>query len=145
MAMDGFRRTRRTGWWVWFAFLWPRIHYRMMPRILLRIQIRRKIYQGYWRRWRRVRVWLAHSNQNSRVFNFQDIVCLFLIKLFAYYNNELSVLAEWLGKACIVHWDLGSNPRSPKLLIIILSQVFRCASSSVIHHTLAKINAPDGL
>ena len=37
------------------------------------------------------------------------------------------------------HWDLGSNPRSPKTLFIFLLQVFPCDVQRVDHYALADL------
>ena len=53
---------------------------------------------------------------------------------FSFYiqNAQIAQLVgRWLGK----YWDLGSNPRSPQIISIILFHIFPCSAHSRAHHT----------
>ena len=41
---------------------------------------------------------------------------------------------EWLRHWSIDHWDLGSNPRSPKIIIAIFLQLIQYALCLVVYH-----------
>ena len=48
------------------------------------------------------------------------------------------------GAQAYEHWDLGSNPRSPKILFAILFQAIPCSIPSRAHHTPLSRHLPSG-
>ena len=61
------------------------------------------------------------------------------------YTNKSNKVAWWLVRLFKVQWDLGSNPRSPILPIIIFLQQIQRASVIMVHHASSLDHLPDGL
>ena len=60
---------------------------------------------------------------------------LILYIIFASYSyNKRKQMVEWLGALASNHWDLGSIPRSPKILVSIFLTIIMCMLSKVFHH-----------
>ena len=135
---------------------WPRAQF-MVKHVLIAIICRPVFWGGlkpplshlcYRDKRRRRLAWqdLSGRFKSTRAFFLflaYNVFILYIISFLCYLQTRAmdQLVGRWLGK----RWDLGSNPRSPQIISIILFQMFPCSARPRAHHASQRLGLTSGI